>query len=175
MLQSREEIENWYTTEDPWNYEQDPEDGKRKNILLAEIPRRKYRNVLHVGCGHGFITRDLPGEKVMGVDISEEAIKKAKSFENERVKFLSASIFDLHTLLPASYDLIIITRVLYPQYIGNSSVLIYVIIDKLLEEDGILACVHIDEWYRCKFPYLLLKEYCYDYREYLHKLEIYVK
>ncbi|MBP8718917.1 MAG: class I SAM-dependent methyltransferase [Candidatus Atribacteria bacterium] len=175
MIQTKEEIEKWYSKDDPWEYEDNPDDLKRKDILLAEIPKRVYENVLDIGCGHGFITRDLPGERILGIDISEEAIRKAKNYENKRLKFFCGSIFELHKLFSESYDLIIITGVLYPQYIGDSSNLVYMTIDRLLKDNGILISVHIDEWYKCKFPYLVLKEYYYNYREYTHKLEIYVK
>ena len=49
------------------------------------------------------------------------------------------------------------------------------IIDKILADSGILVSVHILPWYRARFPYLLLKEYYYEYRKYTHKLEVYIK
>lgn len=157
------------------SYETYPDDLKRKDILLSEIPQKNYKSVLNIGCGQGFIIRNLPGEKIIGVDISFEAIKKAKKFENERIKFIQSSIFELHKKFDKKFDLIVITGVLYSQYIGNSLNLVYLIIDKLLTESGILVSVHINSQYRAKFPYLLLKDYYYPYRSYTHKLEVYVK
>lgn len=175
MLQSNEELENWYSEDDPWKYKDHPDDKKRKQILFSEIPTRKYINVLDIGCGEGFITRELTGEKVTSVDISHQAIKKAKVYENAKLKFKQCSLFELNNQLNEKYDLIIITGVLYPQYIGNSLRLIYNIVDKLLIDNGILVSVHIDSWYKAKFPYLLLNEDYYTYREYTHKLEVYIK
>lgn len=176
MIQTLDDMEKWHMTNDPWNYENNPEDIKRKNILLSEIPSKNYKKVLDIGCGQGFITRDLPGKQILGIDISHEAIKKAKVYESNRIKFLQSSLFDLNRNLKEEYDLIIISGVLYPQYIGNSLNLVYLIIDKLLMDSGILISVHIDEWDKKScFPYLKLKEYYYDYREYTHKLEVYVK
>jgi 2-polyprenyl-3-methyl-5-hydroxy-6-metoxy-1,4-benzoquinol methylase len=175
MLQPLDDLEKWHKSDDPWGYETNPEDIKRKDILLSELPQKKYKNVLDIGCGHGFVTRDLPGDKVLGVDISREAIKKAKAYETDRITFLQSSLFDLSRKLNEQFDLVIITGVLYPQYIGNARNLVYLIIDKLLADNGILVCVHIDEWYKSRFPYLLLNDYYYDYREYTHRLEVYVK
>ena len=175
MLQSLEDLEKWHDAVDPWGYETNPEDSKRKDILLSELPQKSYQRVLDIGCGHGFITRDLPGSEVLGVDISQESIKRARAFETDRIKFACSSLYDLHKNLHGQYDLILITGVLYPQYIGNSLTLVYSIIDKLLKENGILVTVHIDEWYKARFPYLLLNNYYYDYRQFTHRLEVYVK
>ena len=120
MLQPLEELEEWHKKRDPWGYESNPEDAKRKDILLSEIPRKNYKNVLDIGCGQGFITRALPWKKMIGVDISREAIKKAKAFENEKLKFIRASLFELNKTFDEKFDLIIITWVLYKHYICNS-------------------------------------------------------
>jgi predicted TPR repeat methyltransferase len=175
MLQPFEDLEKWHSSDDPWGYESNPEDAKRKDILLSELPQKKYDNVLDIGCGHGFVTRDLPGKRVLGVDISHEAVKKAQAYKTERISFLQSSLFDLNRNVPEKFDLVIITGVLYSQYIGNALNLVYHIIDRLLMDSGILVSVHIDEWYEARFPYLLLNEYYYDYREYTHRLEVYVK
>jgi len=175
MIQKTEEIDKWHLEKDPWGYESNSFDKKRKNILLAEIPELDYKNVLDIGCGQGFITQDLPGENVIGVDISEKAIKFAQE-KNSEVEFKAGSIFDLNTMFSSTkFDLIVITGVLYKQYIGQSNNLIYLIIDSLLNKNGVLLCVHIDGWYNSSFPYLKSKELFYPYREFTHKLEVYIK
>ena len=175
MLQSLKDIETWHSTPDPWGYETHPDDVLRKDILLAELPAREYMRVLDIGCGQGFLTRDLPGKRVTGVDISAEAIAKARMIQDKRLDFRQESIFDLSPPPKSGYDLIVITGVLYPQYIGHAHTLIYHIIDSQLAHDGILACVHIDGWHEARFPYLILKEHFYAYREFTHRLEVYTK
>lgn len=175
MIQSIDEIEKWYTTKDPWKYENSADDLLRKDVLLSELPSQRYSHVLDIGCGHGFVTRDLPGDNIIGVDISYEAIQQAKQYQRDEIAFLKGSIFELTEMFSEKFDLIIITGVLYKQYIGNSLRLVYVVIDQLLAENGILASVHINSWYEAKFPYLLISEYYYDYRKYIHRLEIYAK
>lgn len=176
MLQSKIELESWHQTKDPWGYEGNNDDRIRKNVLLSEIPDRAYQAVLDIGCGQGFITRELPGNTVVGVDVSEEAINYANLFATERVRFLASDLFDLNKSLNGSkFDLIVITGVLYPQYIGKAHNLIYDIVDHLLSTDGILVSVHVNEWYSARFPYVMLKEFCYPYRTYYHRLEVYAK
>jgi len=176
MLQTLDNLNEWNSNFDPWGYETNAEDKKRKDILLSEIPIIDYQNVLDIGCGHGFISRDLPGKKITGVDISPQAISYAqKNNIKPNIEYIESSIYTLDILKPRSFDLIIITGVLYTQYIGNSEFLIYEIINKLLDPKGILISVHIEDWYKAKFPFLLINEYYYNYREYTHKIEIYCK
>ena len=175
MLQPLDDLEKWHSSGDPWGYETNPEDSKRKDILLSELPQKKYLNVLDIGCGHGFVTRDLPGERVLGIDISHEAIKQAQAYKTDRTTFLQSSLFDLNRKLTEQFDLIVITGVLYPQYTGNAHNLVYRIIDRLLTDSGLLVSVHIESWYNARFPYLLLNDYYYDYRDHTHRLEVYVK
>jgi len=175
MIQKKDELDQWHNSEDPWGYNDNKDDVIRKEILLSEIPDKTYKKVLDIGCGQGFITKDLPGEIIYGVDISDSAINYANKFSNEKLKFKQGSIFEIDKLFEEKFDLVLITGVLYPQYINKSSNLIYLLIDKVLEENGILISVHINEWYQMQFPYLKIKQLYYDYRQYTHNLEIYSK
>ena len=148
-MQTKEEIEDWHSIKDPWQYNTHPDDKKRLEILLEELPKLNYKNVLDIGCGQGFLTKHLPGDHILGVDISNQAIKHAKTHNISNIDFKQASIFGLNEMLDKKFDLIVITGVLYSQYIGKSSSLIYKIIDSLLVPKGILVSVHINDWYNC--------------------------
>ncbi|MHC5718487.1 MAG: glycosyltransferase, partial [Nostoc sp.] len=147
-----------------WQDETMPEDKIYKELLLSEIPENNYKNVLHIGCGNGFMTKDLAGEKVLGVDILSNGINQAKAYENNRLKFIQSSILELEHKSQEKYDLILITGVLYSQYIGKLHNLIYSLLDKLIIDDGILICCHVDEWYKARFPYLMLDYSLFEYR-----------
>ncbi len=174
-LQPMDELNAWHQQPDPWDYSSNYEDAKRKEILLNETTGKNFKNVLDIGCGQGFITKDLTGDKIWGIDISESAIQHALQFTNSRINFKQGSIFEINKLFNIKFDLVVITGVLYPQYIGNSQNLIYLLIDQILEREGLLISVHINEWYSCRFPYLKVKQLYYDYRQYTHNLEIYSK
>ena len=176
MIQSKNELDEFYSSSDPWSYNENKDDTNRLNILLSELPNRDFDNVLDIGCGNGFITSKLPGKNILGVDISENAIKFAKEKNtNQNINYIQGSIFELNQKLNIKFDLIVITGVLYSQYIGKANNLIYLIIDNLLSQNGVLVSVHIDEWYNSQFPYLKLKQHYYNYREFTHNLEIYIK
>lgn len=177
-IQSIDELNKFYSVYDPWHYSENPEDSKRRDILLSEIPSEEYANVLDIGCGHGFLTNYLPGKSVLGIDISQKAIDQANLNKPPRISYQALSVFDLPTLIsnfPKKFNLLIITGVLYPQYIGNSSNLIKLYIDSLLAENGVLISVHIQDWFRIRFPYLLVKSFVYSYREFTHQFDVYRK
>lgn len=175
MIQKLDDLNDFHKNEDPWNYKRNTDDQKRLEILMHELPKTKYNRILDIGCGQGFLTQHLPGNEIIGVDISAEAVKHASKLKTKKLSFKQLSIFDLKTEGLGKFDLIVITGVLYPQYIGESSSLIYLTIDNLLNENGTLISVHINEWYNLQFPYLKIKQMYYDYRDYTHNLEIYNK
>ncbi len=65
--------------------------------------------------------------------------------------------------------------VLYPQYIGKGFSIVRLLVDRLLEPHGVLATVHIDEWCPWRFPYTLLHSDLSPYRQYFHRLEVFLK
>jgi len=175
MIQSKEELEDWYSESDPWGYYKNPQDEMRKARILSAIPQLEYENVLDIGCGNGFLTNDLPGKQISGLEISEKAVEWANGHAAPNVRYFSGSLFDLPDLDLPPLDLLVITGVLYPQYIGESHRLIYVLIDRILKPNGILLCSHIYEWYKLRFPYLTVSREHFAYREYSQVLEVYCK
>lgn len=181
MLQEKAELDKFYAAKDPWGYEAHPDDARRRAELLGILPRMRARRVLDVGCGDGFVTFALPGEEVVGVDISENAIQHATAAasareDGSRFSFRTASIFDLDDHYPAGhFDLIIVTGVLYPQYIGMAKQSVRVKLDTLLAPGGALVCCHIEAWYQPFFWFNRIDQMMYPYRGHTHLLEVYKK
>ncbi|MBK6685373.1 MAG: methyltransferase domain-containing protein [Deltaproteobacteria bacterium] len=177
-VQSRAELDQFWQREDPWGYQAHPHDRIRVGELLAALPRRPYGHTVDLGCGDGFVTFELPGERVTGIDLSKEAIgwaekRAATRVDRERFHFKAASIFDVPQLGLPPADLIVITGVLYPQYIGGAFAAIDAGLSALLAPGGILVSVHISDWYRSSFSLSRLVMHRYPYREYEHLLEVY--
>lgn len=175
MVQSKQELDDFYTTADPWGYYDNPHDATRKARILAALPQRNYGAALDIGCGNGFITNSLPAKSVIGLEFSEKAVNWANEHAAAHVRYMTGSFFDLPDLNLPPMDLIVITGVLYPQYIGNSLRLVYVLIDHVLKTGGTLLCSHIFEWYKARFPYLTVSREYFAYRDYSQVLEVYVK
>lgn len=102
--QDKLELENWYKYSDPWGYETNPDDLKRKAAILQAIPKGKYRRALDIGCGEGWITKDLPAAEIHGIELSDNAAARLPS----NVKRVSEP--------QGEYDLIICTGMLYKHY-----------------------------------------------------------
>ena len=176
-IQQGVDLDVFYKTADPWGYENHHDDELRRIELLTALPRLDYARCLDIGCGDGFVTFALPGEQITGIDVSGKAIdwaRKAasKNPDQQRFRFEQISLFDPEVRALGRFDLIVITGVLYEQYIGKGASVVRCLIDDLLEDGGILASCHIREWRPMRFPYSLLDMVIYPYREYTHQLEV---
>lgn len=174
--QSKQDLERFYARSDPWGYFSNEHDISRRQALLTELSRFDLGRVLDIGCGNGFITESIPAREVIGIDISGAAIKEARErTRSGSIGYREGSLFDMPSLELGRFDTVLITGVLYEQYIGNSLPLVYQLIDEALTGGGLLVSVHIESWYLARFPYALLRSVRYRYREYMHLLEIYRK
>ena len=178
-VQTPEELDSFYAEPDPWNYFETPDDQRRRIELLSVLPRKQYHRVLDIGCGNGFITFSLPGEEIVGIDMSSKAIEWASNAISDqalpnRFRFECFSLFGPEILGLGKFDLIVITGVLYPQYLGKAAALANYNIHQLLAPRGVVASCHIREWARVRLPYSILDMSLYPYREFTHQLEIYL-
>ena len=77
--QSRAELEQKYQKPDPWGFQTNIEDLKRREKILAQIGRNDEK-IVDLGCGEGFITAEIAERNycslVIGVEISENAIER---------------------------------------------------------------------------------------------------
>ncbi len=101
-MQSKEELESWYSTEDPWQYKTTPDDLYRKDRILSLL--ETYDTVLDIGCGEGFVTTDLPAKKIYGIELSDNASLRLPSNVNRLLQPYG------------KYDLVMTTGTLYQQY-----------------------------------------------------------
>ena len=87
---------------------------KSDELLNAVQKHTRNGNILCLGCGGGSLAAALPVdsfERFIGVDISREAIKKAKKYENEKIKFELDDIRSFHSDL--HFDVIVFEESLY--------------------------------------------------------------
>lgn len=179
-MQGKDELEKIYSNPDPWDYETTPDDQRRLVELKALLQGIKPKRTIDIGCGNGFLSVELPGEEVFCVDLAEKAVKAVKKRvsklpDRERYRFGATNLFDLATENYGQFDLVVITGVLYPQYVGKATSTMRAIVDQLLSENAILASCHIMEWNPPIFQYTLLDRVLYPYREFTHLLEVYKK
>lgn len=104
MKTSVEDLDRFYEKRDPWGYQVNPADIERKRIILARLREiGEFDKALDIGCGEGWITKDLPANKIYGYEISQKACKR-----------FPENILQWEPDL--SYDLVITTGTLYENY-----------------------------------------------------------
>jgi 2-polyprenyl-3-methyl-5-hydroxy-6-metoxy-1,4-benzoquinol methylase len=153
-MQTKDELEKWYSVSDRWGYFHEPDDTIRlKNILMM---LDTYESCIDIGCGEGFITTHLPSKVIYGMDISENAMGR-----------LPENVISVDQP-NGKHDLVISTGTLYEQYNHKQ---IY---------DWIISCAQhhiliagIKEWIK---PYDFgekIKEVEFKYRDYTQQITLY--
>jgi len=102
-MQTKEELEEWYDSHDPWGYETNKEDSIRLKKILSLLDK-KYHKALDIGAGEGFIARHLPADMISGIELSETAKSR-----------FPANVVPIKEPI-GQYDLVISTGTLYQQY-----------------------------------------------------------
>ena len=99
---------------DPWNVTTSDYERRKFALTLAALPsERQFRSILDIGCSFGTLTHQLAraGDTVTAIDVSQEAIGKAREHGTGEVAFLCGEIPDDW---PAGrYDLIVMSEILY--------------------------------------------------------------
>lgn len=162
MGRDKEKLEKFYTKNDPWGYETNPEDKKRKEIILKELgkytPDHGFKRVLDIGAGEGWLTKDLPGHEIYGYEISDKA---ASRFPDNVKRIKDEDLKD------QKFDLIIATGVFYKQYDYKK------MLDMIMKyANGIVLTCNIKDWEINDLPFKTSEMY-FPYRQYVEHLAIY--
>lgn len=76
-MQTKEQIELSYRDGDAWDFETNAEDAKRKRYIIHVLRLfGPFERALDIGCGQGFIARDLPADEIHGFEISDNAASR---------------------------------------------------------------------------------------------------
>ncbi len=111
---------------DPNQYERFRAERSRPFFdLLERIPDKSYKSIADLGCGTGDLTAALadhwPEARVLGVDSSEEMLKKAQEFaEGDRIQFTPG---DIATWKPAAPQDLIVSNATF-QWLPDAAALI---------------------------------------------------
>ncbi len=157
-MQTKQELENWYEQEDPWDYTITEDDIYRKHFYLTVLEDLDgtYERALDIGAGEGFITKDLPAKEIHAIELSDTAAKRLP----ENVKRVSTPI--------GKYDLVLVTGLLYNQYDHRA------IAKMATDAASKHVCIGgIVDWLR---PYVfgeLIRSFEFPYREYLSAFKVY--
>lgn len=159
-MESKDDIEKAAEKEDCWGFKTNPEDAKRRSIIIARAAQYGwYSDALDIGAHEGFITEHLPADRLSAYELSDNAASR-----------LPKTITRV-SLPTRGYDLVLATGVFYSHYRWSS----FVEIINRCATNIILTC-NIKNW---EVPGILqiratqIHEEEFDYREYVQKLRVF--
>lgn len=166
---------------DPYDYWKNPEDAKRRDVLLSYLKNLDPVETADVGCGEGFLTEHLPGKHVSAFDSSDKALESFRTRLQTR-GFEFSSRFDLRRWdvldkppEDSKFDLIVVTGLLYHHLLGDAGHLATSNIGTMLKQGGTLISVHIEDWAPFEMPLDLTDLWLYSYRSKIHRVEVFKK
>jgi trans-aconitate methyltransferase len=158
-MQTKQELEDWYAKPDQWGYFTNPEDEKRRTLLLSMLDcGYYYERALDVGCGEGYITEKIPAHTIHGLDLATNALAR-----------LPKNVIPVQKP-HGQYDLVVSTGTLYAQYDHKA---IYECIMDTAKEHILIS--GIGDWL---IPYDFgnpLRTIKFPYREFEQHATLYVK
>lgn len=107
------EFEQMYQDyDDPWEQTTREEFASEKAVTLNLIKKLNAQRVIELGCGLGHFTKKIAdlGVNALGVDISETAIKKARS-KYLNCNFELGDILDYHIFRKYNPDIIVMAEI----------------------------------------------------------------
>jgi hypothetical protein len=157
-MQSKQELEDWYSQPDRWGYFNNPEDTKRleKILFMLGWGKSHYKRAIDIGCGEGFVTTFLPADEIHGLDLSDNALARLP----QNVIPVSAP--------QGKYDLVVSTGTLYQQYDHEG---IYQMIMSCASEYILIA--GISDWIINKEFGKQIQMSIFPYREFTQKMTLF--
>lgn len=100
---------------DPWGLDSRAYESRKRDILIASLPRERFERALEIGCAHGALTARLAEVcgRVAAVDLSPTALERARtrSIPSGNVDFL---LQDVRVAWPGGdHDLVVLSEVAY--------------------------------------------------------------
>lgn len=144
MLDQTDYFDELYKkSDDPWEYEQRWYEERKRQICLALLLKPVYSKVLEIGCSNGVFSQHLAqrAKQLICLDANSKAIQLAKTrLENlSHVQVIQQRIPDQ---FPAgSFDLIIISEIMYYLKPEELSRLIEKV-ENSLTSQGVVLCCH---------------------------------
>lgn len=101
--------------DDPWGFDSRWYEERKRAVLLAALPRRRYRTTFEAGCSTGALTVELAerSDRVLAVDLAVAALDRARRRmpDNENVELRRGTLPD--DWPAGEFDLVVLSEVAY--------------------------------------------------------------
>lgn len=101
--------------DDPWGFDSRWYEERKRGVLLAALPRPRYRSAFEAGCSTGAVTAHLADrcDRVLAVDLAPAALERARRRldGNENVEVRRAQLPDAWP--EGEFDLVVLSEVAY--------------------------------------------------------------
>lgn len=98
---------------DPWGFETRWYEERKRAVLMAALPRPRFRHALELGCSTGVLTADIAArsDRTTGVDVTDAALDAARERLGDAVELLRLDTPDEWPT--GRFDLVVLSEVLY--------------------------------------------------------------
>jgi 2-polyprenyl-3-methyl-5-hydroxy-6-metoxy-1,4-benzoquinol methylase len=110
---AREFFDRLWSKGDFWEIESSEYERARLGRLVEVLGGNRYERALELGCGAGAFTRRLAekSDRVLAVDVSEEAIARARANPAPRgIEWRAANAMDLDLAAEGPFDLVVLVE-----------------------------------------------------------------
>jgi 2-polyprenyl-3-methyl-5-hydroxy-6-metoxy-1,4-benzoquinol methylase len=136
-------FEEWFDSplyEKLYAYRNEEEAELLAGLIEKEIPKKSYPEILDLGCGRGrhSLTLAEKGYHVTGIDLSEQAIRKARRIANERnldnARFL---VGDMRKPLSRNFDAVLNLFTSFGYFIDDAeNASVFDAVEKMIKSNG---------------------------------------
>lgn len=130
------------THDDPWGFESRWYERRKRDLLLASLPRQRYTAGLELGCATGVLTTRLAVrcERLVAVDFSREALDAARERLGDRDNVELQSLVLPHEWPRGAFDLIVLSEIGYFWDARDLDTAIARIQESLTPDGHLVAC-----------------------------------
>ncbi|MBB3105782.1 SAM-dependent methyltransferase [Psychrobacter luti] len=130
---------------DPWQYQTRWYEKRKRDMCLAVLPKTQYNNAVELGCGNGVFSALLSSrcQALISIDGNTQAVQLAKQrlTESSHVSVIQGVIPDALPTTKPTFDLIVISEILY--YLSPNDInTVITWIKQNLAVGGTLLCCH---------------------------------
>ena len=128
--------------DDPWGFDSRWYEERKRAVLLAALPRRRYRATFEAGCSTGALTAQLAdrSDRVLAVDLAPAALERARTRLADRahVELRQATLPD--DWPDGEFDLVVLSEVAYYWAGADLERGLTASVDSLSEDGHLVAC-----------------------------------